>query len=223
MSPRRPVRHKSCGMGRHFFRTERLNFLAPLDSAEIWMDILNGKDSGNEKHSNTMEASVMKVLLVGQTVRSSLRLVQWLEDRGCQCDFAVSCRDACLRVSRMRFDFVLSQFELPDRTAYPLLERLIGSATTLFFSTALENGCLWIPTLARGKRWPASSALRPGEFADTLRRAFDQLKHLQTGMRQDTWCGEFHAQDSPTITPTDQVLAALPQTTPSGLVLQPPR
>ncbi len=170
-----------------------------------------------------MEAGVMKVLLVGQTARSSLRLQQWLEDRGCQCHFAASCRDACVRVSRMRFDFVLSQFELPDRTAYPLLERLIGTATTLFFSTVVEDGCLWIPTLARGKRWPASSALRPGEFADTLRRALDQLKHLQTEMRQDTWRTGFHAQDSATIAPTDEVHAGLPQTTASGMELQPPR
>lgn len=122
----------------------------------------------------------MKVLLVGQTAHSSLRLVQWLEDRACQCHFAGSCKDACACFSRIRFDFVLSHYELPDRRAYPILKRLIGSTTTLFFSVAVENGCLWVPTLTRGKRWHASSALRPIEFADILGKALEQLKHEQT-------------------------------------------
>jgi hypothetical protein len=150
-----------------------------------------------------MDSTVMTVLLVGQTARSSLRLVQWLEDQACQCQFADSCKAACACFSRMPFDFVLSQYELPDRTAYPLLKRLIGSTSTLFFSIAVENGCLWVPTLARGKKWPAPRALRPAEFADTLRIAVAQLKHDLAGLRNGTCGNESHAQESVTITPTN--------------------
>jgi PleD family two-component response regulator len=169
-----------------------------------------------------MDIRVMTVLLVGQTARSSLRLVQWLENHACQCHFADSCKDACASFSRMQFDFVLSPYELPDRNAYPLLKHLIGSTSTLFFSVPVENGCLWVPTLARGKKWPASSALRPAEFADTLRKAVNQLKYEQAGLRNGARRTEFHAQDSVTIAPNNQA-HALPQTVVSETVLQPPR
>jgi hypothetical protein len=68
----------------------------------------------------TMEKRT-EILLVGETAQSCLQLMQWLERRGCRCHFASSCKDACRLVSGMRFDFVLSHFEL--RSAYPLLQK----------------------------------------------------------------------------------------------------
>ena len=114
-----------------------------------------------------------EILVVGETAQSSLELTQWLERRGCRCHFASSCKEACRLISGFEFDFVLSHFELPDRTAYPLLEKLIGSATTLFFSTRIENGCVWMPALANGRKWPGAKVLRPNEFAFTLGRALE--------------------------------------------------
>lgn len=169
-----------------------------------------------------MDIRATAVLLVGQTARSSLRLVKWLEDHACQCHYADSCKDACARFSRMHFDFVLSPYELPDRNAYPLLKHLIGSSSTLFFSVAVENGCLWVPTLVRGKKWPSSSALRPAEFADTLRKAVDQLRREQAGLLNGAWLTEIHSQDSVTIAPNNEA-HALPQTMVSEVLLQPPR
>jgi hypothetical protein len=110
----------------------------------------------------------IKVLLVGQTARSSFQLLQWLDKQRCQCNFASSCKDACDLISRSGYDLVLSEYALPDRAAYPLLEQLIGSTSTLFLSTIVENGFLWVPALLRGRRWPDAHMLRPGEFLDTL-------------------------------------------------------
>jgi len=110
----------------------------------------------------------VKVLLVGQTARSCLQLLQWLDNRGCQCYFASSCNDACILISQTAFDLVISQFELQDRTAYPLLDRLLGSTATLFFSKPVENGCWWLPMLVRGRECVGAHGLRPGEFLDTL-------------------------------------------------------
>lgn len=115
-----------------------------------------------------------EVLLVGETAQSSFQLTQWLEKRGCRCHFASSCREACRLISDIRFDFVLSHFELPDRTAYPLLKKLIRSTTTLFYSTRIEDGCLWLPALEKGRRWPGAKILRPKEFAVALGRALEQ-------------------------------------------------
>ena len=115
-----------------------------------------------------MDSRGMKVLLVGQTARSSFQLLQLLDDTGCQCRFASTYRDACTLISQTAFDLVISQFELPDRTAYPLLDRLIGSTATLFFSKRVENGCWWLPMLVRGRECVGAHGLRPGEFLDTL-------------------------------------------------------
>jgi len=124
-----------------------------------------------------------EILLVGETAQSCLQLMHWLERRGCRCHFASSCKDACRLISDMRFDFVLSHFELPDRSAYPLLQKLIGSTTSLFFSTRVENGCLWLPTLAKGRRWQDTKVLRPNEFAVAMGIA---LQDACSGNNEDT-------------------------------------
>lgn len=115
-----------------------------------------------------MDSRGIKVLLVGQTARSSLQLLQWLDNRGCECHFATSYRDACSLISRTQFDLVLSQYQLPDRTAFSLLDWLRGSTATLFFSKPVENGCWWLPMLVRGRECVGACGLRPGEFLDTL-------------------------------------------------------
>ena len=74
------------------------------------------------------------VLLVGEAANNSLQLLQWLKRRGCRCEVAQSYREAFNLVSRTQFDLVLSQYQLPDRTAFPLLDWLVGSPATLFFS-----------------------------------------------------------------------------------------
>ena len=115
-----------------------------------------------------MDSRGIKVLLVGQSARSSFQLLQWLDNQGCQCRFASTYRDACTLISQTAFDLVISQLELPDRTAYPLLDWLRGSTATLFFSKTVENGCLWLPMLVRGRECVGAYALRPEEFRDML-------------------------------------------------------
>ena len=115
-----------------------------------------------------MSVAGVEVLLVGPTARGSSQLLQWLGSRGCDCHFAATCKQAFALISRSGYDLVLSEYDLPDRAAYPLLEQLRGSTSTLFFSTIVENGFVWIPALLRGKRWPDAHMLRPGELSEAL-------------------------------------------------------
>jgi len=108
------------------------------------------------------------VLLVGETSRSSTQLMNWLCKRGCQCHFATSCKEACNLISRTHFDLVLSQYQLPDRTAFPLLDWLAGSPATLFLSTAVENGCLWLHMLERGESCVGAPLLRSNDLTEAL-------------------------------------------------------
>jgi CheY-like chemotaxis protein len=113
----------------------------------------------------------ISVLLVGESVRHSPQLVQWLERRGCTCRFAPSYRDACMAITRIQFDLVLSQYDLPDRTAFPLLEWLAGSPATLLFSARVESGFLWLKMLDRGERCVGFPAVRSSALIAMLGQA----------------------------------------------------
>ncbi len=118
----------------------------------------------------------VEVLLVGPRARGSSQLLQWLGSCECECHFATTCKEACALLSRSGYDLVLSEYDLPDRAAYPLLEKLIGSTTTLFLSAIVENGFLWVPALLRGRRWPESHMLRPGELREALSDVLKQVR-----------------------------------------------
>jgi CheY-like chemotaxis protein len=60
------------------------------------------------------------VLLVREAANNSLQLLHWFNRRGCCCQVAPSYRDAFNLVSHTQFDLVLSQYQRPDRTAFPL-------------------------------------------------------------------------------------------------------
>jgi CheY-like chemotaxis protein len=132
------------------------------------------------------------VLLVGEVPRSSLQLLLWLYERGCRCHFATSYRDACSLISRTQFDLVLSQYQLPDRTAFSLLDWLIGSPATLFLSTVVESGCLWLPMLERGKRCVGAPVLRSSDFNKALAKVLgvegrsDEMETVGSGASLDS-------------------------------------
>jgi hypothetical protein len=107
-------------------------------------------------------------LLVGENARDSLQLAEWLEARGGYCQFAQSYRDACFLISSTKFDLVLSEYHLSDRSALPLLDLLEGSLATLFFCTRIEDGSIWLKMLERGKRCVGVPVLRSNELARAL-------------------------------------------------------
>jgi len=85
----------------------------------------------------------------------------------------------------MEFDLVLCQYQLPDRTAFPLLDWLGGSHTTLFLSTAVESGNLWLPMLERGENCVGARLLRGSEFTDALSRVLRD--DIGSGELRETW------------------------------------
>jgi CheY-like chemotaxis protein len=105
----------------------------------------------------SMDSTHMAVLLASNNARRSATLQRWLSDRGCHCQFATSFEGACRLLSQTEFDLVLCQYELPDRTAFPLLDWLDGSRSTLLVSAKSKRGPRWLPLIERGQRcldWP---------------------------------------------------------------------
>ena len=115
-----------------------------------------------------MHAKPILVLLVGETARSSSNVLEWLERRGSRCRFSRSYRDASKLIRSTQFDLVLSEYQLPDRTAFPLLDWLEGSSATLFFSTRVEDGSLWLKVLERGRRCVGAPILRSRDMPNAL-------------------------------------------------------
>jgi hypothetical protein len=139
-----------------------------------------------------MSIRPIMVLVVGDAAGSFLQLLLWLYERGCRCHFATSYRDACISISCTQFDLVLSQYQLPDRTALSLSDLLVGSSASLFFSTVVESGCLWLPMLERGKRCVGAPLLRSSDFNETLARVLgvegrsDGMEPVRSGASEES-------------------------------------
>jgi CheY-like chemotaxis protein len=120
-----------------------------------------------------MNSKRISVLLVGETLKNFPQLLRWLDRRGCRYQLAQSYRDARKLVSCTPFDLVLSQYQLPDRTAFPLLDRLVGSPATLFFCARVEDGSLWLKMLDRGNRCVGAPLLRSDDLTEALGTVLD--------------------------------------------------
>ena len=120
------------------------------------------------KRGRLMEAAGTNVLLVGSCARRSSVLGRHLLKLGCNVSLAACKKDAVELLQRRRFDVVLSEFRLPDGTAYELMEALRGTDTTMFFSFAVEDSCWWITALLRGQDRSEEAGMRPREFTKVL-------------------------------------------------------
>jgi PleD family two-component response regulator len=137
---------------------------------------MSERDEKNVLHGPSIadvSAKPIMVLLVGETARSSLPLLRWLNRRGCRCQLAGCYREACNLISGTQFELVLSEYQLPDRTAFPLLDRLAGSRATLYFSTLVEGGSLWLKMLERGERCVGAPVVRSSDLATMLGSVLD--------------------------------------------------
>lgn len=133
-----------------------------------------------------MRANPIMVLLVGEAARSCSDVLEWLERRGSRCRFSRSYGDACELLPSTQFDLVLSEYQLPDRTAFPLLDWLEGSSTTLFFSTRFEDGSLWLKMLERGRRCVGAPILRSRDLPKALATVLDDAVKPSEQARVDS-------------------------------------
>lgn len=123
-----------------------------------------------------METRKPRVLLIGEGVQDCSYLAKRLEERGCECSFAVSYQESCLLLRQQDFDLVLSPLRLRDGSGSSLIGQLEGSSTTLFYSCAVEQGCWWLPALRRGQRCFGSPALRSSEFVAALDKIIEKMR-----------------------------------------------
>jgi hypothetical protein len=126
-----------------------------------------------------MSNNSISMLLVGQNVQRCPELRWWLDNRELRREYAESCHDACSRVSRRQYDLVISEYQLPDRTAFPLLDVLAGSPATLFFSRTLATDFLWLRMLDRGRRCVGAPVVRSSNLHGALDQALHAIGHTR--------------------------------------------
>jgi len=120
-----------------------------------------------------MSGTATNVLLAGDIAMRSATLRKWLGQRGCHCELVTSFEDACRALSQREFNLVLCQYNLRDRTAFPLLDRLEGSPSTLVFSAESRRGSRWLPVIERGKRCLDRPLLRTTDLPVALGKILD--------------------------------------------------
>jgi len=128
-----------------------------------------------------MSGTHTTVLLAGDTAARSATLRRWLGHRGSYCQFAKSFQDACRLLSQRRFDLVLCQYDLPDRTAFPLLDWLEGSPSTLIFAARSGRNSRWLPVVERGQRCLDRPLLRTSDLPNALGEILDGLGDRSVG------------------------------------------
>jgi hypothetical protein len=100
------------------------------------------------------------VLLVGQSFKSVLALVDRLNRWGFRCHFASDFRMACRLLRSLRIDMVLSNAHLSDGTGFGLLGVLAGLPVTVFLCLPVETSCFWLSAIDAGRHCLGLPALR---------------------------------------------------------------
>jgi hypothetical protein len=74
------------------------------------------------------------------------------------------------------FDLVLGPVRLESDSLYPLIDRLEGTGTTLFYSLGVEDGCWWLPALRRGENCFGEPAIHSSAFMGVLEKAIHEIR-----------------------------------------------
>lgn len=115
--------------------------------------------------------TTVRILIVGKNTQRACGLLRRLDTRSWDFYFVETCVEVMPLLKEHSFDFVLSQFMLPDGCADQLLAPLRGARTHMFFSHLFENDCVWLHVLEKGQnRWWEPQLIQPHDFLDLIER-----------------------------------------------------
>jgi hypothetical protein len=125
------------------------------------------------------------VLLVGANPKGFSFIQKRLENRGCQCIFALAGAEAARILEQNSFDLVLCVNRAREIQA--LTASMIGSPGSLYCSYLLDDGCLWLPAVQHGVRCLGAPAMGPSEFANALDGIVREVRaHAQESLEVGT-------------------------------------
>ena len=123
-----------------------------------------------------MEPQRLQILLVRKSQNGSSVLATRLAAQGCTCTFANSLQNVRTLLDRRTFDLVLGPIRLESDSLYPLIDRLEGTETTLFYSLGVEDGSWWLPALRRGENCFGEPAIHSSAFMCALEKTIQEIR-----------------------------------------------
>lgn len=111
-----------------------------------------------------------KVLLVGECANPHSQVAERLACWDADCEFANCYAEARDLLKQRTFELVISGARLVDGSVWQIILLLQGSPATFFWSHSVEDSCLWVKLVERGKVCWGAPPLRPREFGHFLRR-----------------------------------------------------
>ena len=124
------------------------------------------------------ESSNLDVLMIGNNSEAHSPLSRWLRRRACNCLIAVSIKEVFRLIDLRCFDLVLGPIRLNGESLFPLIGRLSGSVTTMFYSLPIEDSSLWIPARRLGRYCFGEPPLRAREFTCALDKALEEIRSV---------------------------------------------
>ena len=131
-----------------------------------------------------MNNGPVRVLWAEDKPRRSSAVRKWLTNRGCHLQVASTFQQAARLLAQTDFDFVLCQYALPDRTAFPLLDWLEGSQSSLVFAGRRGKRATWLLVIGRGERRLNGAPLGQSELLTVLEKNI-RVSRLQHGHRKE--------------------------------------
>ncbi len=110
------------------------------------------------------------VLMMGESMRKALQLEDFLKRTGWSCQVEPELPAALRLAETQPYDLILSGVRMDRCCRASLVNSVIGSKASLFFSMAVEYGCWWLPAVRQGENCADSPALSPRRFAEEIGR-----------------------------------------------------
>jgi CheY-like chemotaxis protein len=123
-----------------------------------------------------MEPQRLQILLVRKSQNGSSVLATRLAAQGWTCTFANSLQNVGMLLDQRTFDLVLAPIRLESDSLYPLIDRLEGTETTLFYSLGVEDGSWWLPALRRGENCFGEPAIHSSAFMGALEKTIQEIR-----------------------------------------------
>jgi response regulator RpfG family c-di-GMP phosphodiesterase len=122
-----------------------------------------------------MTNTCMDVLLVGERFHVGAQaLTERLRRSGFRCHFAGTMQVALEFLKSRGVDVVISEMHLSDGSGVGLVATLAGLPVTAFLCVPVEDSCLWLPAIDRGRDCWGREMLRPPDFARALEELAQQ-------------------------------------------------
>jgi hypothetical protein len=125
-----------------------------------------------------MDEKRVRVLLIGENETGFASLREWLEKRGCYCEFAYPHANRVELLAKGLFDLIFCSDRVAGMSG--LLSSVANTPATSYCCHTVEDGYWWLPVTRDGKKCLGEPGLQPNEFAKQLEQTVEKIKSTKS-------------------------------------------